>query len=427
MTTSRARVFATLALVALVAPACDLMGEPTPEPGIDSLDGGCEEEITILAGVDASSPLGFSVAEVLEVAVGEHASPMLWGAGLSDPMVTVEFGPEAGEGKLTVDVAYNGGEVRYVKSTAKGGEEFDGGYQECFDRLEVDVDVHVASSGGALDESFSAPLQAMIPRIATLSRRIAVDELGGSLEITKLEPENASVGPIDLNIGITADGLFGQAASTVEVVFEDVIGATFLTYASWPGGEGACDYGQAPIALGSAAAGFSGADVLDLVAKADALEITWGGGATTELALVLEHDGGWVCAGTQDGALALRAMAKVGSGDGRWSGSFPVRVDGRPGADGSLESASVYIEAAYANKVAVADFEATYGLVGVDFTGFDAAILSFGGEVTPVGEGATLSGEYEVVGVVSNTCPPDANGCAGDDTTTLEIGPWGTP
>lgn len=176
MTTSRARVFATLALVALVAPACDLMGEPTPEPGIDSLDGGCEEEITILAGVDASSPLGFSAAEVLEVAVGEHASPMLWGAGLSDPMVTVEFGPEAGEGKLTVDVAYNGGEVRYVKSTAKGGEEFDGGYQECFDRLEVDVDVHVASSGGALDESFSAPLQAMIPRIATLSRRIAVDE-----------------------------------------------------------------------------------------------------------------------------------------------------------------------------------------------------------------------------------------------------------
>ena len=424
LTTTRIALLIALP-VTLGAAACDVFKDPAPEPGVEANADGCVDEVTVLAGVDAASALGFTAAEVLEMAAGERVSPMAWGAGLADPLATVEFGPEAGAAELTVTVEYAGGEVRYVKSTPDYGE-FDGGYAVCNDRLEVDVAVTVRSSGGALDESFVGALRATTPRIATIERSIALADLGGALALTKVEPAEVSVGDLSLEIGITEDGLFGGASSIVEVSGDGWVGATGLSYATWPSDPAPCSYGEAPLALESAAAGFSGADVLAAIAAAPPLSLTWEGGVSTGLTLALSHDGAPVCAiyqGEAVGTLRFGAEAAVVTADGRWMGAFAVEVYGEVGPEGELARASFSRYAPYAATVPAADFEATFGLSGVDLAGFDEGTIDFAGSF----EGGAATGRLEVLGVKLHSCPPDANGCAGNDYVSLEAASWGSP
>jgi len=408
------------------AAGCDPFGEPGT--GDLQSSGGCVEEVTVLAGVDAASPLGFSASEVLSVAVGERTSSMAWGEGLADGGVTVKFGPESGAAELSVTVAYAGGEVRYVKSTPEESG-WDGGYADCHDRLEVDAEVSVKSSGGALDESFTAALRASTPRISTLTREIKHEELGGSLALTTVAPVEASVGAVNLDLGFTQDGIFGGAWSQVEVVMGEVVGATWMSYARWPGFDSPCDPWEAPLALTSAAAGFSGADMLALVASAGPLEIKWQGAPSSSLELTLVHDGAAVCAsheGEGAGSLRLGAIASVTSGDGRWMGSFPVQVNAAPGPLGELLRVNFGRYAPYAAYVPAGEFEAAFGLQGVDLSGFDAGSIGFDGVAEPKEGGAWVSGSLVVIGVNEHSCPADANGCAGNEYKELEDVSWGS-
>lgn len=407
------------------AAGCDLIQEPDPTP---LEGGGCVEEVTVLAGIDEVSSLGFSAAQVLDVAVGAHMSAMEWGEGLADGGVTVKFGPESGAAQLAVTVEYAGGEVRYVKSTPEEGG-WDGGYADCSDRLEVDASVSVKSSGGALDESFVAALRASTPRIATLKQVIEHEALGGSLALTTVAPAEASVGAVNVDLGFTEDGLFGGAWSQVEVVMGEVVGATWMSYARWPGFDSPCESFEAPLALNSAAAGFSGADMLALVASAGPLEIQWQGAPSSSLALTLVHDGAAVCAsheGEGAGALRLGAIASVMTGDGRWMGSFPVQVSGEPGAQGELLRVNFGRYAPYGSYVPASEFEATFGLQGVDLSGFDAGSIGFDGVAEPIEGGATVSGALVVLGVNEHSCPADANGCEGNEYKELEDAIWGS-
>jgi len=397
--------------------------DDAPVPDIDALnDTECAEEVTILAGLNANSAMPFTGAELLELAKGEHTSPMFWGTGIADPFATVTFGPESGEAKLEVEISYGNGEVRYVKSTAEGDGDFSG---ECHDRLEVDVDVHLFSTGGAFDESFSAPLAATIARIGVIRHKLEFDAIAGSLTVEAVEPADASISAIDLELGITADGLFGGASSIVEIEQEDVVGATVMSYARWPGGEQNCDDGQAPLDLASPAAEFSGADAIDRITKAGPLEISWGNGKTTSLGIELESVGS-ACASTTDGSIQIETMAALTSGDGRWNGVFPMSVLAEAADDGTLAVTILEIEASYATQIDTAAFAEHYGLNGVDLTGFDAVILSFGATFEPDGEAIAVDGHFEVLGVEFHDCNPDANGCSGDKYTSLESGNWGS-
>ncbi len=413
----------TSALLLAATAGCD-GPEPAPWGGDnDDLYGlECVEEVTVLAGLDADSELPFTGAELIELAKGEHVSPMVWGSGLDDGFAEVSFGPEVGEAELAVTISYGGGEVRYVKSTLEG--QGDGGVGECHDRLEVDVDVHLSSSGGALDESFTAPLAATIARIAVIRHSLELDALGGSLAVEAVEPQDASISPVDLELGITTDGLFGGASSVVEIEGDGFVGATFMSYARWPGAEESCEYGRAPLALASPAAGFSGADVIDRIAKAGPLEISWGGGETSSLGIELESVGP-ACASTTDGSIELQTMAAVHSGDGRWKGSLPMRAFAEAAEDGGLGGVRLEIEAPYATQIEADAFAEHYGLSGVDLAGFDAGILSFGATFEVEGEEIAVDGHFEVLGVESHDCAPDANGCSGDEYTSLEVGSWG--
>jgi len=417
-----ARLSVSALLLAMTA-GCD-SAEPVPwgegNEGLYGLE--CAEEVTVLAGLDADSAMPFTGADLLDLAEGEHSSAMVWGAGLDDSFAKVTFGPESGEAKLAVEISYGGGEVRHVKSTLEGqGDGFAG---ECHDRLEVDVDVHLSSSGGALDESFSAPLAATIARIGIIHHTLELDAIGGSLAVEAVQPADASISPIELELGITADGLFGGASSVVEIQEDDFVGATSMSYARWPGAEQSCELGLAPLDLASAAAGFSGADAIERIAKAGPLEISWDGGESSSLEIELESVGP-ACASTTDGSIQLQTIAAVISGDGRWKGSLPMRVLAVAADDGTLAVVRLEIEAPYATQIDAAAFAEHYGLSDVDLTGFDAGILSFGATFEPDGESIAVDGYFEVLGVESHDCAPDANGCSGDEYTSLEVGSWG--
>src|SRR5262245_9776979 len=101
------------AVVLVSLTACDFRDdEPNDEGALAG--GGCVDQVTVLGSLEEASSLGFSAAEMLAVAEGSHATPMVWSSGLSDGPVVVEFGPETGAGELAVGVAYKGGEVRFV-------------------------------------------------------------------------------------------------------------------------------------------------------------------------------------------------------------------------------------------------------------------------------------------------------------------------
>jgi hypothetical protein len=393
-------------------------------------NGGCVDTITVLSSVDEVAALGFSAAQVLAVAEGSHASEMTWGEGLGEGPVKVMFGPESGAGALTVDVAYAGGEVRFVSSKPEEseGEGLDDGafYANCNDRLEVDVEVSVKTDGGALDESFTAPLRATSRGISRISREIAVEALAGSFALTTVEPDNAEVGPLAFTIGISGSGLFGGIASTVQVSDGEVVSAGFMNVASWPGGASPCEFEEAPVGLGDAVAQFSGDDALALIAAAQGVELSWGGEPTAMTLAVTP--GAVACAydsGDWAGQLRIPAEIAVQTADGRWDGSFAVDVLATPAADGSLASVTVQISGAYASTVSVDAFAATFGIADVELSGFDEAGLDFRSEFTPKEGGPAVTGASTVLGVKLHMCSNEPGaGCEGNQYTELDMASW---
>lgn len=425
------RVLAVSALLPLLASGCS---SATADGDYEADGGGeCVETVTVLADIDAVSELGFAPAELLALASGEHSSPMVWGDGINEKFAMVSFGPESGASTLTATITHKGGEARFIASKPKESMTLDGGYASCADRVEVDVEVTLASAGGALMESFVAPLRGSTAKVASLSHAIELTDLEGALELTQVEPADVKVSPMQIELGISEGGLFGGASSTVEVKVGDSIGATFMTYATWPGGDSACEAGEAVLPLEGTIADFSGADALALVAAAVPLEIVWDGDAPVSLAFTVTHDGAAVCGlyegdGPGLGALRFGAELQVESGDGKWMGSFPVQVSAQPNDDGGLGTVNLGIYAAYANPVASADFAEIYGLDHPGLADFERAILDFSGNFTPAGDAATAEGALKILGVTSNPCSDvPGEGCVGDEYTDLVSAVWGTP
>lgn len=424
------RTLTALTLLALL-PACDLFSRVDPDIDGDALEGGgCDEKVTVLAGVDAVSAIGFTAADVLSVAAGAHESPMVWGAGIADGPVQVAFGPEAGAGKLTVGVTYQGGEVRFIDSTPKPGQyEGDGLVaSNCTDRLEVDVAVTLDSEGGAFAESFTAPLRATTRGIAKIAHELALADIQGSFAVTKLEPANAEVAPISLDIGISGAGLFGGASSFVEIVEGDTASAGALTIARWPAEDAPCaEYGEAPVGLGDVIGKFSANDALAMVATAPNLALTWQGAPATAMTLALAP-GEVACTaveGGELGGLRIPAQATVTTADGRWNGTFAVELTARPDQDGALAGVDLHVPAPYVDSVPAADFQATFGLADVDLTGYDEGSLDFSGSFVPAGDAATATGQLTVLGVKLHMCTNDPGApCEGNTYDELEMATW---
>ena len=178
--------------------ACDPVGVSQP---LDAGGQSCVAEATVLAGVESPSKLGFNAQDLLSRIEGEHLSPMVWAADLSEGPTRVEFSTTPGPTELSVKLRYLGGEVREVVSSPEQSGFTLGGESGCPDYLEVDVEVQLHTADGALAETLPATVRSWDPRFGRVVVDLPLDGLEGSFAVTSVEPANATVRDPNLEIG----------------------------------------------------------------------------------------------------------------------------------------------------------------------------------------------------------------------------------
>ena len=187
---------------------------------------GCVAAFTEELAVDDSTPLGFSVAEVLTLAQGTHQSPLVWADDSSTVLrVTMSYASRA---------TYQDREWRSTDAT-NGGAEPDLGSADCLDILNIEMNVQLMTDDGALNESFSVDLQAALVTEAAFYS--SLDPLIGSLAVEGFAPAGSfSSYSAALDLVIDADGIAGTISGLAE------------TAASGDSDDGAVSATQYPIA-----------------------------------------------------------------------------------------------------------------------------------------------------------------------------------
>jgi hypothetical protein len=140
-----------VALLAWISTGCSTTGGQTGEESGE----GCVETSTPLA-FDELSVLGFSPASLLEAIALPSTATLRWQTH-SDFI----YGPESGTSSITFD-EHSLKTARYVESKPNpnpNGQEI--AMMQCQNRVEVDLDAVLSTTGGALAESFVATVRAI--------------------------------------------------------------------------------------------------------------------------------------------------------------------------------------------------------------------------------------------------------------------------
>jgi len=164
--------------------------DPNPGDDDDSIGGGQtgEENFGCLPvgneplALDAASPLGFSAAQLLAALGAEHNATLTYADGSTTP--------------LQVAIEYEGGGVEFVdrafRSDGSGEEQASTGIEialDCSDVVEVEVTLTFATDDGAFDEAWPVTLSADTASTARAYSQIALDELTGSFELSRVDSE----------------------------------------------------------------------------------------------------------------------------------------------------------------------------------------------------------------------------------------------
>jgi hypothetical protein len=454
----------TIILLLLCAAACadnSMAGTSTgnPQPGDDAgdRDARSEEDADDLGGfangeggfcragektdvaLDDDAALGFSAEDVLAFAGGTHEEALRW-----LPIMNGSYGPESGEGSITITVTHDGAEARVVQPDENpSGEEFltdlDGSL--CQPWLELDVAVTVETSGGALDESFDAVLRTQNAVAAFLFVHPDPDALNGSFS-ADYDIEGFNLEQLDLGITLTPFGTSGTFSGVFVMHSDDAVSAG-------AGGGPFATFGPASCADGGFGIGsddeieingqdIAVSDVLALAAASDEVELTWEDDATTTstLAFTPEGDGGCVQLNntTQgDVTLVVYGALAMASADGRLDGEWNGRIEARADSSGALSAQFILQDKRLDSPEG--DVNALYGFPNADddVSGFDYAGLSVSVSMT---SGADATGEVKLSGFIQADCvtepvPPEDQdpgmgmgtpGCRGSDEVPVAVG-----
>lgn len=199
----------------LVMAGCDIL-TPAEAPY-------CENTATVV-GLDEATALGFSAQQLLDLALGQH-----------DEVFTYADGTESG---LSLEVSHAGGEARFVTSEAvypKSGSTIDIGI-ECFDRVEVDVSISLATDDGALAESWDGALTSSSGEIVDFSQELDPDALSGSLDFDAFTSEPEYDDQSMWTYGsFTEAGALGEVNGQVSGEDRDSAWAALVEIGAWDG------------------------------------------------------------------------------------------------------------------------------------------------------------------------------------------------
>jgi hypothetical protein len=413
------RVWQTLLATLLSACAGTSTGNPVDAKGHTAARGAaaCETVHTTQLALDAESPLGISAAELLALANRVPASTLAWPA--TDDKLRI--GPESGTSALSITVTAKSDQARFVEiglaipSTETAGTVSLEKDVTCPSRLELDVQVHIETAGGALNETFDAELWATSRRLAVVPNvELPATRLQGSLSAELPGPEWTSV---DFSMRFSELG----SAGDINLIFSEPIapdsksGAEVETasiirrsggLAHWPV-NCARDKGI-PTTLDRRIDGMNALDAIELINDAQ-LQLQLPGAELTPLQAKFSADADLACAlelGAQPIALRLVVHGKlrVQSGDGHIDGNWGVELTAQPSSDGALELAKVShdrIGGVLAGLVDPEQFEASYGWHDVDLTGADRVGVVI--EISRAPAGAA-SGELTLYGATPADC-----------------------
>ncbi|GEM_PF-5274046 len=391
----------------------------------------CVDSSTVMTA-DEVSPLGFAAAEIIATASGSHDSPIFWTAGTHDGPIDIEVRPESGEGTLTVTIAHEGGEIRYVDSEPAPSDENtnDGSWAECPDRVEIDVHVSARTGGGALDESFETTLEAKMPRHATFTYEVDLDALSGSFQVENGNPD-IEVGQANLEVGVSEFGIHGSLSGQLSMSGDGWVGVGFVGYATFPRETPFCVSSEIPIPFDAAFDGFSAADALALIHQATGLRLTWEGKSMDAgLLLAAAYDGRDVCVAVDDseseaGRLRFGGSVTLVTDDARVDAELPVEFTAMAGPDGALHQTSVQTVASYGNLVPVDEMEQRFGRFGVDLSGFDLGGVDFAGAFVDSEVAGSQDGHLVVLGGHAPMCSDEPGApCEGVSYEEVAYATW---
>jgi hypothetical protein len=396
---------------------------PPDEVGVPSEGGGsCDSTKTPLASLDAESPLGFSAADILELAQDHGEVTLEW---LQRGSV-LTYGPESGTGTLTIDLDARDTAPRYVdrspkSSSSNGGPEPAIGFGEletsCPDTVELDVTLHVKSGGGALDETFDATLSAKTQNIARIYVQRKAAELAGSFDVQLSNDPTAVFESVQFDMTFSALGPSGtlEVGLTQKSSGSSNSSATSSAtnpgpVARWPANVG-CESGTFSARVDQRIGQFSAQDGLDRF-NAASLRLTAAGSAATTLHASFAARGS-SCAILESGREPAPTVQVSGdltlrTDDGRIDGKWPVQLGATAASDGSLGQVKVGFDlygSMIASLVEAPAFESTYGVHGFDLTSYDQAGLVL---TVMISAANNVSGELVVNGVKRPDCQVQA-------------------
>jgi hypothetical protein len=140
----------------------------------------CIDTPTVLAA-DEASPLGFSGAALLADKLGERETSLTF---FNEP-TTLSDQWKSKVLPLTVALRHEGGEIRFIDSEVNPDYDDSGnesGFDECTDRIEVDVKFDFVTEAGEFDEHRDAVLIATTVERADLRAELMPPGIMGSLD-----------------------------------------------------------------------------------------------------------------------------------------------------------------------------------------------------------------------------------------------------
>ncbi|HTV24186.1 MAG TPA: hypothetical protein VMG12_36085 [Polyangiaceae bacterium] len=203
---------------------------PAPPSESQSSPEACDVLRTETLGFDELSTLGFLPNELLPFAVGAHAVPMEWVAGVyADNGTLLDDAPRAtSDVRLVVELADDDATVSVLGDAARG--------TRCPDSIDVAVRVHLETADGELGEDADGTLW-LRPGLAILDARIPVESIRGAFAFEP--PSGAGLEPAALLVHtqFSRYGLSGELVQSygTGAVASGKLGARWPTWSNCQG------------------------------------------------------------------------------------------------------------------------------------------------------------------------------------------------
>jgi hypothetical protein len=391
-------------LAALLLGACSKDGQRTLDLSEQELDPDVlpqcqvdEREI----GLDEATPIGATANDLLRWVAGAHSEPLLWLApgGAGDSYARLAgFGPEQGSSQLQLEVEPIGARLLARSPLDEASAD------RCLTSLGLDVNLHLSTAGGALDERIQTTLEATRADFVTLQALyLPIDSLQGSFtaQISVKQGFDYSDSPrLWLSLTLSEAGVTGKLVLVTLVNNGRAEFGSVPKIARFPEELELCEDSMYLAATDHSVDGVSRDAVLQQLNGASPALLD-GGSATMEL----EYTGVGARACVQPGSAAgpttllFPATTRLHSSDGRVDGSVQTTLWGEA-SSGALHSRAA-ARSELSDPAAAAAAAPSYALLDpIDFSGFDGGSFEFQADV----DVASGSGSLIVNGVSEPKC-----------------------